>query len=288
MSNVTKGIICLLIASLGFSIMGLCIKMSGELPTMQKAFFRNFISMIVAFGFVLYNRVPMFGHRQNQKLLIARSVFGVIGVILFFYSLDHLVLSDAEMLNKLSPFFTIILCSIFLNERIRKFQMISIIIAFIGTLFIIKPELSLEVVPSLIALLGAISAASAYTILRVLGPLEKFYTVVFYFSMFSTIVLLPFVIVNFHPMSTKQLVLLITAGLMASIGQFGITLAYQFAEAKQISIFFYSTVLFSALFSIIIFKTIPDAYSIVGYIIVFSASFYMFMKQRPRKPLHER
>ncbi|QWC23878.1 DMT family transporter [Bacillus haikouensis] len=283
MSNRNKGIILLLLSAFGFSMMAALVKLSGDVPTIQKTFFRNFVSAIIAFGFVKYHGERLFGKKENQKLLLLRSSLGAAGIVLFFYAIDHLVLSDADMLNKLSPFLTIIFASIFLKEKARMFQITAIIIAFIGTLFIIKPALSYETIPYIAGLLSAVFAAGAYTVLRVLGTKEKFYTVVFYFSFFTTMILLPFVIAFYEPMSMKQWVYLLGAGFFATIGQFGITIAYKFAPAKEISIFFYSTVVYSALISIFLFGQIPDTWSIIGYIIIFAASLYMFLKNN-REP----
>ncbi|MCG1010200.1 DMT family transporter [Salinicoccus sp. ID82-1] len=283
MNNTLKGIIALLISSLGFSLMALLVKYSGDLPTVQKAFFRNFVAMLVSLSFALYYRAKLFGRKENQGLLMLRSAFGVAGVLLNFFAIDRMVLSDADILNKLSPFFTIILCAIFLKEYIRKYQMIAIIIAFIGAIFIIKPSFSSDTLYALVGVLGALFAAGAYTVLRVLGSREKFYTVVFYFSFFSSVVLLPFFIWQFEPMTMTQFWLLVLAGLFAAFGQFGLTIAYSYAPAKEISIFFYSTILYSAIFSIVFFNEIPDMLSILGYVIIFSAGFYMFMRNRPRK-----
>lgn len=288
MNNVVKGIIALIISSLGFSLMSLFVKYAGDLPTVQKAFFRNFISMIIALALVLYNRERLFGKKENQGWLLLRSGLGLAGVLLNFFTIDRMVLSDADILNKLSPFFTIILCAIFLKEHIRRFQMISIIIALIGAIFIIKPSFSSDTYFALLGVLGAIFAAGAYTVLRLLGSREKFYTVVFYFSFFSTVALVPFMIFQYEPMTANQFWLLILSGIFAAIGQFGLTIAYSFAPAREISIFFYSTILFSALFSIIVFNEIPDALSILGYIIIFGASYYMYMKNRPPKRERER
>jgi drug/metabolite transporter (DMT)-like permease len=278
MTNRNKGIFLLLLSAFGFSMMAALVKLSGDVPTIQKTFFRNFVSAIIAFGFVKYHGERLFGKKENQKILLLRSSLGAAGIILFFYAIDHLVLSDADMLNKLSPFLTIIFASIFLKERARTFQITAIIIAFIGTLFIIKPVFSYETIPYIAGLLSAVFAAGAYTVLRVLGTKEKFYTVVFYFSFFTTMILLPFVLAFYEPMSVKQWVYLLGAGFFATIGQFGITIAYKFAPAKEISIFFYSTVVYSALISIFLFGQIPDLWSIVGYIIIFGASLYMFLK----------
>lgn len=280
MSDRNKGIILLLVSALGFALMGAFVKLSGDVPTTQKAFFRNVVATVVTLGFVIYHKDRLFGKRENQKLLLARSALGMTGMLLNFYAIDHLVLSDAEMLNKLSPFIMIIFSAIFLKETALRFQIISVIAAFVGTLFIIQPQFSVDIFPYIIGVLGAMFAAGAYTFLRVLGSKEKHYTVVFYFSFFSTVILLPFIIFNYEPMSGQQWAFLLLAGVFATVGQFGITLAYKFAPAKEISIFFYSTVIYSALFSIVLFGQIPTYLSIIGYIIIFGSSFYMFMKNK--------
>nr|WP_026683017.1 DMT family transporter [Priestia megaterium] len=283
MSNRNKGIILLLLSAFGFSMMAAFVKLSGDVPTVQKTFFRNAISMIIAFGFVKHYKERLFGKKENQKILLLRSSLGAIGIILYFYAIDHLVLSDADMLNKLSPFLTIIFAAIFLKERTRTFQIVAIIIAFIGTLFIIKPAFSVDTIPYLAGFLSAVFAAGAYTVLRVLGSKEQFYTVVFYFSFFTTIILLPFVFVFYESMSLQQWTYLLAAGVFATVGQFGITIAYKYAPAKEISIFFYSTVIYSAFISIVLFDQIPDVWSIIGYITIFGASFYMFLRNNAVK-----
>ncbi len=83
-------------------------------------------------------------------------------------------------------------------------------------------------------------------------------------------------------MTTTQLIYLLLSGVFATVGQFGITIAYQFAPAKDISIFFYATVLFSAIISLIIFQEYPDIFSYIGYIVIFSASYYMFQKAKTK------
>lgn len=270
----------MIISSIGFAAMTVFVKLSGELPSIQKTFFRNLISAIIAFFFVMYYKESLFGKRENQVVLLWRSIFGTLGIIFLFYAIDHLVLSDADMLNKLSPFLVIIFSAIFLKETVQRFQIATIVIAFIGMLFIIKPSFSVDFMPYLVGVMSAVFAAAAYTLLRVLGNREKFYTVVFYFSFFSTVVLLPFLIIFYEPMTTQQLIYLLLAGVFATVGQFGITLAYKYAPARDISIFSYSTVLFTTIMSFMIFGQGPDIYSIIGYIIILSAMTYMFLQGR--------
>nr|WP_330406934.1 EamA family transporter [Clostridioides difficile] len=117
----------------------------------------------------------------------------------------------------------------------------------------------------------------AYTCLRVLGDREDYYTIVFFFSVFSLVTVGPIAFAVYEPMTLMQLIYLLLGGVFASLGQFGITLAYKYAPAKEISIFDYSNIIFSAILSIFLFNVYPDMLSVVGYLIVFSAAFYMFL-----------
>lgn len=280
LNNKIKGILWLVAASIGFSLMGAFVKLSGDLPVIQKSLFRNIIGMVLPLYFISKYKAPLFGHKENQFVLILRSIFGLIGVLLNYYAIDRMVLSDADMLNKLSPFFTIIFCAVFLKEYIKKYQLISMVIAFIGALFIIKPNFSSDMYIAVIGLIGAVFAGLAYTTLRILGSKEKFYTTVFFFSFVSTIVLIPLTMVTYEPMTVTQTVYLILSGVFATLGQFGLTIAYSYAPAKDISIFFYTTVLFSAIIGFLLFKETPDLLSYLGYIIIFFASYYMFVKAK--------
>ena len=280
MSNIVKGILLMLISSIGFAVMTLFVKLAGELPSIQKTFFRNFVSAIIAFALVIYNKERLFGKRENQLVLLGRSIFGTLGIVFLFYAIDHLVMSDADMLNKMSPFLVIIFSAIFLKERVLPFQMVTIVLAFIGMIFIVKPSLSVDFIPYFVGVLSAVFAAAAYTLLRVLGNREKFYTVVFYFSFFSTVILLPFLIIFYVPMTGEQLLYLLLAGVFATVGQFGITLAYKYAPARDISIFTYSTVIFTTILSFTFFGEGPDMYSLIGYVIILGSMTYMFFKGR--------
>ncbi|SFD13876.1 DMT family transporter [Clostridium uliginosum] len=288
LSNRTKGIIYIILSAFGFAMMSAFVKLSGNLPSFEKAFFRNLVSTIVAFLLIVKHKEIFFGKRENQKKLILRSLFGTLGIVLNYYTIDILVLSDANMLNKLSPFFVIIFSALFLSEKINMKQIIALGIAFFGALFIIKPSFNLAIIPSLAGVGGAIFAAAAYTCVRALSGKEKHYTIVFYFSLFSTVVLFPFMMISYKAMSLIQFIYLILAGVFASVGQFGITLAYNYAPAKEISIFDYSNILFSAIISLFIFGELPDYLSFIGYVIIFSASLYMFSYNQKLDKLEEK
>ena len=286
-SNRLKGIFFIILSAFGFAVMSAFIKLSGDLPNIQKVFFRNLVAAVIALFLIIKHKGSFTGKKENRKILIYRSLFGTIGVIFNYYAIDNLVLSDANMLNKISPFLVVVFCALILKEKINLKQISAIIVAFIGALFIIRPTFDVRVVPYIIGFLSAVFAALAYTCVRMLGNKEEYYTIVFFFSTFSLIAVLPMFIIVYEPMTTMQLVYLLLAGVFASLGQFGVTLAYKYAPAKEISIFDYSNIIFSAILSIFLFGVYPDNLSVVGYFIIFAAALYMFLYNKKQDSLRK-
>lgn len=282
MSEKNKGICYILLAAVCFSLMSLFVRLSGDIPSIQKSLFRNLVALIFAAVILRKEKIPFRAGKGNTKYLVLRAVFGTLGIFCNFYAIDHLALSDANMLNKLSPFFAIIFSYFLLKERAAFYQVICVIIAFIGTLFILRPGFdNIVTFPALIGLLGGLGAGAAYTMVRKLsergvkGPF-----IVFFFSAFSCCAALPFCIFSYTPMEPWQLGYLLLAGLAASGGQFSITAAYAHAPAKEISVYDYSQIIFSSLWGILFLGEFPDWTSIVGYLIIFGASLTMFLKNK--------
>lgn len=276
MSNKTKAVFCMLISALGFTFMSVTVKYVTGIPLFEKVFFRNLISLGVAFFMLKKSSAPMFGRRENQLALLARSSFGLAGVVLNFYAIANLTLADSSMLGKLSPIFVTIMACIFLKEKIDSKQILSIIITFLGALLVIKPEFSLEMLPSLAGILSAAASGVAYTLLRYLKDKESPDTIIFYFSLISVVFIAPFALAEYVQPTFIQLGLLLATGVFASVGQFGITYAYKFAKATEVSIYNYSAIVFGIILGFIFFGEIPDTLSLLGGAIIIAVAFYIF------------
>ena len=276
MSNKTKAVFCMLISALGFTFMSVTVKYVTGIPLFEKVFFRNLISLGVAFFMLKKSSAPMFGRRENQLALLARSIFGLAGVVLNFYAIANLTLADSSMLGKLSPIFVTIMACIFLKEKIDNKQILSIIITFLGALLVIKPEFSLEMLPSLSGIMSAASAGVAYTLLRYLKDKESPDTIIFYFSLISVVFTAPFALAEYVQPTFTQLGLLLATGVFASVGQFGITYAYKYAKATEVSIYNYSAIVFGIILGFIFFGEIPDTLSLLGGAIIIAVAFYIF------------
>ena len=150
--------------------------------------------------------------------------------------------------------------------------------AFIGSLFVIKPSFSgFSSLPAFAGLFGGIAAGAAYTAVRYCGNHgEKGPFIVAFFSGFSSLFFLPWLILDYHPMTLNQLLCLLGAGLAAAGGQFSITAAYTYAPAKEISVYDYTQLIFTTIIGFVLFSDKPDIFSIIGYIIIVSTAFASF------------
>lgn len=284
MNKQYKGIICIILSAFCFALMNMFVRLSGDLPFVQKSFFRNLVAAMFACVLLVRNKVPIHWKKGNLGYLLLRSVFGTIGILCNFYAVDHLVLADASMLNKMSPFFSVLFSYLLLKEKVTIPQASMVMGAFIGSMFVVKPTFTnMELFPSLIGLLGGIGAGAAYTIVRKLGERgEKGPFIVFFFSTFSCLVTLPWLIFDYHPMTTAQTVTLLLAGLAAAGGQFGITAAYCYAPAREISVFDYSQIVFAAVLGFCIFGQVPDMFSWLGYGIICAMAVCMFIYNKKK------
>ncbi len=274
-SKRTVGVLFILGAALCFALMNLFVNLAGDLPVMQKVFFRNLIASVAVFFLLLFQKEKFRIHSKECLFwLFLRSFVGFLGVILNFYAIDTIgSISDASILNKLSPFFAILFSVFLLKEKPRLYEIGFVALAFLGALFVVKPTFTAASLPALAGVLSGASAGFAYSCVRILGTKgERGMMTVFFFSAFSTLVALPFFIAFYEPMTPFQLFALLMAGASATGGQFFITAAYRFAPAKEIAVFDYSQVLFAAVLGFLFLDQLPDLFSLAGYGIIIGAA----------------
>ena len=281
-ANRKKGILFILSAAFFFSLMTVFVRLSVDVPTMQKAFFRNIVAAFLAAFILKRSGEKFYIPRTSLMDMFLRCSVGTMGILCNFWAVDHMRIADANILNKLSPFFAILMSIFILKERPNRVEWLSVLLAFIGAAFVAKPGAGIASFPALIAILGGFTAGTAYTYVRKLGLSGvKGPVIVFSFSVFSTLILLPNILLNYHPMSVRQFIFLVLAGCSAAFAQLSVTAAYQNAPARDISVFDYSQVVYAAMFGFLLWGEIPDAWSFLGYAIIIGTAFgkwYWMMK----------
>ena len=274
-----KGIISIMMSAAGFAGMSFFVKLSGKVPVIEKAMFRNAVALVVAYIIMRREGVSFYVEKKNRLPLFLRCFFGTAGLICNFWAIGYLKLGDSSILQKMAPFFSIVMSIFILQEKPNLTSIVSVLVALIGAAFVVKPGQGLLGLPALVGLLGGFCAGTAFTFVRKLGTHGvRGAQIVFYFSFISSIALLPICLLQFRPLSAEQLLFLTGAGLCAAVGQIFVTKAYSYAPAKEISVFDYSQVIFSAILGFVILGELPDIYSFIGYALIFSMAIWKWKK----------
>lgn len=278
-TDILRGILGIVFSSFCFAVMGALVHLAGDLPFMQKAFFRNLISVFITFPMLAKNRENISIPKGSLKFLLLRASVGSIGIIGNFYALDRIPIADAAILNRMSSFFAIIFSLILLGEKIKFVPFLATLGAFFGAMFVIKPSSNfIGSFPAFVGFLGGMGAGFAFACVRKLGAMKINGSVVIaFFSSFSCLLCVPFIIVNHAPMTFVQVLILLGTGLAGCGGQYGMTYGYYHAPARDISIFDYTQIIFSAALGYFLFRQIPDLLSWIGYAIIIFMAIIVFL-----------
>lgn len=281
--NKQKGIAMILCSAFAFSMMNVFSRLAGDIPVMQKTFFRNLVAVAVI-CFLLWRRgTPVRLKRGCLREHLLRSLFGIVSMVGNFYAVDHMLLSDATMIMELNPFFVIVFSSLLLGEKATGRQYGLIALSLLGAVFVVKPSPALFTSGSgtLFALVASVITGAAYTMVRKLTLKgEDGMIIILFFSVFSCCFCLPSLIVDHTSFSPFQLLMLLGMAVCGCCGQFSVTAAYRFAPAAEITIFDYSQILFAALLGWIFFRQMADGWSYIGYAIILAAAILMFLLNR--------
>ena len=280
--NKSKGILYISLSAFFFSLMAVAVKATPNIPVVEKIFFRNMIGLVPILINAYQSKTSL--KPNNTKLILLRSTFGLLGIFAYYTALSLLSLSDAVIMNKLSPFFVLVFSAIFLKEKIKGKQVYALILAVTGALFVIKPSFNLTIIPALIGLSSAILAGAAYTTVRKLSETDAPIVIVFYFSLITTLVTIPLMVISkdFIMPTGSEALLLILIGLSAVTAQIFMTSAYRYAPAGELAIYTYSNIVFSIIFSIVIWSDFPDAYSLIGALLIVTGGYINYRVKKKK------
>lgn len=282
MNDKSKALIYILLSTLSFGFMSVTIKYIQTIPVFEKVFFRNIVSLFMALYLILKSKPKTlrsyFGKKENQKFLLTRAILGFLGVVLNFYAITNLKLADSQILNRISPVWVSLFALLFLKERLTKTQMISIVVALFGSILVIKPEFSFGKLPAIAGFTSSITAGASYTIVRYLRSREKPMIIIFYFSLISLLLSFPLMLTNFVWPSAFELMVLLLTGIFAAFGQFGLTHAYKYAPASEVSIYTYTGIIFAVIIGFFMWREIPDLLTIFGGILIILSGYIVYRR----------
>lgn len=271
-----KAIAYMVGSTIGSSAMMVIVKLYAmDYPVIEIVFFRSlfaflFYSLLVVFNLHIKSR-PLYKTKQI-KFHFLHSVVGLLAMVFYFYSLSLLPLAEATAISFSAPLFVIMLSNLILGESISSLNRLLIFIGFLGVVIIIKPVgHCVFQFSSLIAILASFLCASALICLRYLGKRESSVTTSFYYSLFTTIAIIPLLLPIWITPSGCDLFFLCLLGIGGGIEQLLATLSFKYAPAALVSPVSYSSIVWASIFGYIFWNEIIDVTTVTGSaIIIFS------------------
>ncbi len=270
MQILTPGVRYMLASAFSFSIMGALVKLAGQrLPSQEIVLARSIISVVI--GYFMVTRVGVSIWGNNKSLLCLRGALGFVALACVFYALTHLPLAEATVIQYLHPMFTTMLASVILHEAIGLRLIASILLSSVGVFLVAHPstffgdfENHLRTFDLLIAIAGAFFTASAYVVVRYLSAREHPHVIVFYLPLVTIPLTLPSVAMNFVMPRGWEWMTLLGVGIATQAGQIALTYGMSHESASRATAFSYMQVVFAALWGVLFFHELPNAWVIGG------------------------
>ena len=216
-------------------------------------------------------------------LHIGRSSLGWGGVTLMFAAAAYIPLSDATAISFLNPVFGMIFAIPFLGEKIGKWRWLSTAIAVLGAIVLMRPGAGVLEFGALLALLGALSLGAELIFIKKLSNRESPLQVLFLNNVIGLCIAscaASFVWVN---PTLQQWLALAGVGFLMAAAQTCFINAMRRAEASFVSPFFYTTLVFAALYDGLVFGVLPDLISFLGAALILISAALLAWRGTQRK-----
>lgn len=275
-------------ASLLFACMGVCVKLGSErFTTGELVFYRGFIATLFIGGFIYWRGLSI--RTSHLRAHLKRSLAGFGALVCYFFAISMIPLATAVTLSYTSPLFLALLLVFWLREAQGLRVHLALAVGFFGVVLLLQPSLNEhQWFGALLGLASGMSASIAFLNVRRLGELgEPEWRTVFYFSLFSSIGGLPWVITSdpWHAIDASGWLLLVGVGGFGVCAQWCMTMAYSRGRTLATAGLTYTTVVFASLFGILIWGEVLPPLAWFGIALVIAASIATTLLSARRRPL---
>ncbi|MBS0629479.1 MAG: DMT family transporter [Verrucomicrobia bacterium] len=279
--DLKKGVLLSLIAWASFSAMYAIGKLLGDRTTVSTMiFFRNILGLVVVLPWIVKNR-PESLKVKNFKLILIRSISGVLNLVFIFLAVQKISLVDATLLNNTAPLIVPFIALFWLKIPLEIKVWPAILLGFIGVALILQPTKLAANLGMLYGLLSGICLALSLITTRLSARQESFNTFLFYFFGIGLILTAPFAILNWKVDDLWTLALLLAIGLFSTLGQVGLFYGLRLGKARQLAPIAYSSVVFSGLLEWLIWDIVPAPIFYIGMVLVVASGIWIVFESRP-------
>ena len=289
--NPVRGITLKVLSVIVFVTMFSFIKATSQgIPAGEAVFFRSVFAIPVLLIWLIVR--GDFPHKLKARDPIGhvwRGLMGTFAMASGFLAIGLLPLPEVVAIGYAAPLLVTMLAAMFLGEKIRLVRLSALLLGLLGVMLILSPRLTvfdeevtsrLQTIGALAALMGAMFSALAQVFARKLVATETTGSIVFYFSIMSSVLSLLTLPFGWNLPDAREAFLLITAGLLGGVGQILLTESYRHAEVAVIAPFEYCSILLALLVGYFIFDELPTGIMIIGVALIIIAGIIIIARER--------
>ena len=266
--NLVLGAVLSSLSFFGTAVMSAMVKSTEALTSAAVILlFQNLICFLLILPFALRDGLPSV-KTEKPGLHILRAVSGTSAWYALFVAITMMPLTNATLLTFSAPLWMPGIAWIFLRERASRTTWVGAAVGFVGIVLVLQPTHQTFNIGALIAVTGAICLAVACISVRRLGATEPTSRILFYYFGISTVLCLPFAIVDWRSFGLRGSAYMIGIAVILLISQSLIVLAYRHASAVKVGPFVYTVIVFTALIDWFLWNHAPTLGVVFGIALV--------------------
>ncbi len=286
MKNI-QAIFWMVVTTLLFAIVtGIVRYIGSDIPAPVAAFIRYIISTIFFIPLI----VKMFileRNKNNRQFYWARGLAHGFGVILWFFAMARIPVSEVTAIGYITPIFVSIAAFIFLKEKFSASIIGALVICMIGMIIIIRPTASGIATGQLSMVIATLFFAASYILAKKLSSTESTLEILVALNFIVTITLAPFAVVFWVTPSLQDVLFLGIVALFATAGHFTMTIALKLAPITITQPISYVQIVWASCIGFIFFEeTISLWFSIGASLIILSSACVTYTSSKQNKNIN--
>jgi len=271
MNNNIKAVLLTISASIFAVLMEALIKAAQyDSNVYTIGFFRFFFGFLIILPYLVTKKFNTY-KTKNLKFYILRGAFNIPVMILGFGALDYVPLEQFKAMHFLSPIIVVLLSFIIFREQIYRFRIFALIIGFLGMLIIVRPGYVDFNIGTIMILVSLTFWSFIIILSKFVSRDDSPITMVTYQYTLMTIFAFPLAFYFWQIPSLISILLVFIAAASGTILHLCLGLAYKYADLSVTQPIWFTGLIFGSGFGYFVFNEIPDFWTWIGGIVVFSS-----------------
>lgn len=288
-ARLRPGLLFMAQSAFWFSLMSLLVKTAGRrLSSMEVVFVRGVVTLVLSYAMLRRAGVAPWGAPAHRRMLLVRGLLGSLALLCFYFSIIHLPLAAATVIQYTNPVLATLLAAWLLREHAGWREIAAVVAGLAGVALVARPPWlfggaaasAVNPLHALVGLCGALCSALAYVAIRQMGKAEHPLVVVFYFPLVTVPLALPLAIPGWLWPTPAEWATLVGIGVCTQLAQVSMTRGLQLEPAGRATAVGYLQIVFAAVWGALAFGERPSAWTVAGAAVILAGTLLVAVRGR--------